>query len=63
MKKSVDAAVAAAANTVLPRVYHLAPEFPFARLFEDYEEDADRRAALAAAAPLIEELLRRLRRA
>ena len=63
MKRSVDAAVTAAANTVLPRVYHLAPEFPFARFFEDYEEDADRRAALAAAAPFVEELLRRLRRA
>ena len=63
MKRSVDAAVTAAANTVLPRVYHLAPEFPFARLFEDYEEDADRRAVLAATAPIIEELLRRLRRA
>ena len=29
MKRSVDAAVTAAANTILPRVYHLAPEFPF----------------------------------
>ena len=61
VKRSVDAAVAATANTVLPWVCHLAPEFPFAQLFEDYKEDADRRAALAAAALLVEELLRRLR--
>ena len=44
------------ARTILPRVYFLAPDFPFARLLDPFEDEEDHQAALAAVAPYIEEV-------
>jgi hypothetical protein len=53
-------------NTILPRVEHLYPNFPFELLFEKFEEDDEGRAAeaaaRAAAAPAIASLKRRMKR-
>ena len=44
------------AQTILPRVYFLAPDFPFAQLLDPFEDEEDHQATLTAMAPYIEEV-------
>lgn len=51
----------AIANTLLPRVSFLAPDFPFAHLFDRFEDKVDRVAAEQAVTHVVEELRGRIR--
>ena len=44
------------AQTILPRVHFLVPNFPFAQLLDPFESEEDHQAALTAVAPYIEEV-------
>jgi hypothetical protein len=57
VRKLSDAAAEAAANTLLSRVHHLAPNFPFDQLLG---EDEDQEVAQSAVALFVDEFLRRL---
>ena len=54
--KEGEAIAGAVARTVLPRVYFLAPGFPFEALLDPFEDEEDHQVALAAVAPFIEEV-------